>query len=176
MVTVRKFNRKDKCLLLGISTCWQSGAVPCTVVCHIPIHFSVEQGRCEPCWAGGAHVVWGYWPGKKHIFVLPVSDTPSSSLHPPAAFLQTLPLFTKQIKFSSRFSSFFRIGFKRWRRWSNENPRHHCLWTDCRNKGMNSALLCSGPTWSSKGWDDFPLDSCTTLWWWNPFGAGAPAH
>lgn len=62
-----------------------------------------------------------------------------------------------KLSFQVDFQLLFRIGFKRWRRWSNENPRQHCLWTECRNKGINSGLLCSGPTWSSKGWNDSPL-------------------
>lgn len=128
--------------MLGISTCWSQELCHARV-CHIPIHFSLLQGRCEPCWAGVANVVWGYWLGEKNIFVLPYA-TPR---HPPCTLLL---LFCKhhhcsrsKLSFQAHFQLFFRMGFKRWSRWSNAKPKQPRLWGGCRNPGMEPGLLGS---------------------------------
>lgn len=127
------------------------------------------RGRCDPVRAGMAYVALGYWLGKKQIFVLSTSYTPSLSLHPPAVFLQTLLLFTKQIKFSSRFSTFLVLGLS-----STESEvmktldANACLLT-AETTEMNSGLLWCGLSYSSRGWNDSPLIAAQR------FGDGTPS-
>lgn len=91
-------------------------------------------------------------------------------------FLQTLLLFTKQIKFSSRFSTFLVFGVKQYRRWSKENSGRQCLFTYCRNKRNELKITLMWSYLQLKKLKWFLLDCCTALWWWDSFAVGVSSH